>query len=47
MSKLNIYRSKGRLVSNLNSSNAELKIIQVVIEFIRIGEIGNSCLIEN
>jgi len=41
MSKSIIYRSNGRLAGNLNTINSEIKIINVVIEFTRIGEIGN------
>ena len=40
----NLYGSNLSLLRNPNSGNVEIKIIQVMIEFKRIGEIGNSFL---
>jgi hypothetical protein len=38
----NLYNSNPSLSSNINTDNVDTKILQVVIEFKRIGEIGNS-----
>jgi hypothetical protein len=38
----NLYESNHSLSSNINAGNVGVKVLQVVIEFKRIGEIGNS-----
>jgi hypothetical protein len=38
----NLYESNHSLSSNINADNLGVKVLQVVIEFKRIGEIGNS-----
>ena len=38
----NLYESNHSLSSNINAGNVGVKVLQVVIEFKRIGEIGNN-----